>query len=163
MLIITRSPDQRRMSYIEHSRNYGAVDPHRSLSGKHFSDDSKCQFFRSGSQLSITDHATSYLQMNTTNDSFPILVRKDSHVSGTPPGGLGQPTEFALDSRLTGLSLTPPKFSTAGRHLPPHALAHRGTTDDLDTTQQRHMSELPRINGHKSFNGPIPLVLSIVI
>lgn len=79
---------------------------------------------------------TSYLQMNTTDDSFPILVRKDSYAAPSVaivPDNLHESRKSISASAQSNMSNT--SMSRNARPAP------RGMLDDQDMTQSRLLSD----------------------
>lgn len=96
--------------------------------------------------------ATSYLAMNTTDDSFPILVRKDSYAGGLTPGMTG---DYPMEGRKVGLPPAPSTFggSSLSRPTQISPQAHRGMLEDLETAQNRPLPDFALPSGQKSFPG----------
>lgn len=90
---------------------------------------------------------TSFLQMNTTDDSFPILVRKDNIIG---PAGLS--ADYPADHRKTSLTTASSSFGTSGLHR--HSLGsvqpRRGMLDDLEIAQNRPLPDISLPPGQKT-------------
>ncbi|ORY74336.1 armadillo-type protein [Protomyces lactucae-debilis] len=105
----------RRLSYIDNARHFEVPNPTDEVPVK------------------------SYLQLNTTDDSFPILVRKDS--MQTLPQGPAATTDFQ-DYKQSFNAMPPFKTQNAARGVPV-SYAQKDMHDDLRSARQAHEFKMP--------------------
>lgn len=79
--------------------------------------------------------------MNTTDDSFPILVRKENYTGGL---NSGIASDYATDGRKAGLSTAPSSIGTSILHRNSlgNTQSRRGMLDDLETAQNRPLPDI---------------------
>lgn len=94
--------------------------------------------------------------MNTTDDSFPILVRKDNFSS---PAASSVTVDLAAENRNIG----PPASASFGinalpRNNPTNIQSQRGLSDDSEASQARPLPEFSLQSAQKHVSGGSPYV-----
>lgn len=140
-----------RRPYAEQTRTKTQPEGQRLSMQKVFNDEGICHAMLHMLLLTkFLDSGPSYLQMNTTDDSFPILVRKDSYAAGMMHN---MKAEASLDSRAAPISTNHHTFTH------PHntrtnldSLGQRGNTEHLEMVHGKALSELSPA-GNKPYPG----------
>lgn len=145
------SGDPRR-TYIDQIKPKIHADNQRLSMQKVFNDEGKslAAFNRSIADDTSAVSVPSYLQMNTTDDSFPILVRKDSYAGSMVHN---KTSESGVDNRaVSGPNASQPFVHPQHMRNGLESNNQRGLAENFDMHQGKTMPEFSS-SGHKGFPG----------